>query len=186
MTCAIACLKLNLLYALASLKVPSGTDTTVHARPQTLCYVVQSTLDIRIGLDPTTNGWRAKMEAQSEYARVAHTFLHAWRRLVMLGRVLVSKISASELRRKSIIKSALLVGFREVTVHTHTQYHTHIQTDRHICFLEDAAVAHPVVVSVFVRVCVQVGLSTLFPVFFSLSVFFFWHIPSKTPFFVVW
>ncbi len=38
-----------------------------------------------------------KMEAQSEYVHVAHTFLHIWLRLVMLSRCLSTKF----LRRSS-------------------------------------------------------------------------------------
>ncbi len=41
-----------------------------------------------------------KMEAQSEYAHVAYTFLHVWAPICMLSRCLATKISASELRRK--------------------------------------------------------------------------------------
>ena len=50
-----------------------------------------------------------KMEAQSEHARVAYTFFARLEPTCMLGRCLLTKLSASELRRK-FIKSALLVG----------------------------------------------------------------------------
>ncbi len=50
-----------------------------------------------------------KTEAQSEYIHVARTSLHVWAPICMLGRCFISKISASDLSRKSI-KSALLVG----------------------------------------------------------------------------
>ncbi len=50
-----------------------------------------------------------KMEAQSEYVHVAHTFFCIFGADLHAQLVLINKISASELRRKSI-KSALLVG----------------------------------------------------------------------------
>ena len=49
------------------------------------------------------------MEAQSEHVHVACTFSHVWAPFRMLSRCLLTKISASELRRKFIM-SALLVG----------------------------------------------------------------------------
>ncbi len=60
---------------------------------------------------PNQQRWRAKMEAQSEYVHVAYTFLHVLAPICYARSVLVNKISASELSRKSI-KSALLVGER--------------------------------------------------------------------------
>ena len=50
------------------------------------------------------------MEAQSEYVHVACTFLHVWPPICMLGRCLVTTISASDLSRK-FVKCALLVGY---------------------------------------------------------------------------
>ncbi len=58
-----------------------------------------------------------KMEAQSECAHVAHTFfLHVCAPTRMLGWHLLTKISASELSRKSI-KSALSVGSAKQDLH---------------------------------------------------------------------
>ncbi len=48
------------------------------------------------------------MEAQSEHVHVAYTAMHVWAPIRMLRRCLLDKISASELRRKSI-RGALLV-----------------------------------------------------------------------------
>ncbi len=50
-----------------------------------------------------------KMEAQSEYVRVAHTFFAHFSADLYAQSVISYKISASELRRK-FIKSASLVG----------------------------------------------------------------------------
>ncbi len=66
--------------------------------------------------NPTTNQWYAKWEAQLEYVQ---NTLHTHTRFCTFGAdlqgqsPLISKISASELSRKSI-KSALLVGKEEV------------------------------------------------------------------------
>ncbi len=58
------------------------------------------------------------MEARSECAHVARTFLCTfWRQFRMLSRHMLTRISASELRRK-FIKSALLVGSKVVTTAT--------------------------------------------------------------------
>ncbi len=58
---------------------------------------------------PTSNGGVQKKEAKLEHVRVAYTFLHIRVPTCTLSRSLPTKISASELTRKSI-KSALLVG----------------------------------------------------------------------------
>ena len=61
---------------------------------------------------PNQQRWRAKTEAQSECVHVVHTFLHVLAPTCVLRRCLVTKISASEIRR-TFIKSALLVGQEE-------------------------------------------------------------------------
>ncbi len=50
------------------------------------------------------------MEAQFENAHNAHTYLHVWVPICYAQSVLINKISASELRGKFVMKSALLVG----------------------------------------------------------------------------
>ncbi len=50
-----------------------------------------------------------KMKAQSEYVRVAYTFIARLAPTCMLSRCFVNKISASELSQK-FIKSVLLAG----------------------------------------------------------------------------
>ncbi len=69
--------------------------------------LVQQTSTGNINMLPSHQRWQAKVEAQSECVRVAHTFLHIWAPIRMLGRCLVTKFSASELSRK-FIKGALL------------------------------------------------------------------------------
>ncbi len=67
-----------------------------------------------------------KTEAQSEHVHIAYyAFSHAWHRFAVLGRRSSTKISASELRRKSV-KSALLVGLG--TAHSRVQVVVYIPT----------------------------------------------------------
>ncbi len=61
---------------------------------------------------PTTNGGVQKWKpSRNMYIHVACMFLHVPAPICTLSRCLLTKISASELRRK-IVKSALLVGHR--------------------------------------------------------------------------
>ena len=59
---------------------------------------------------PTTNGGVQNGRSVGTCTRCTHVFCTFWQRICMLSRCSVTKISASELRRK-FIKSALLVGF---------------------------------------------------------------------------
>ena len=58
---------------------------------------------------PNRQRWHAKLKLSRNMCTLHTRFLHARRRFCMLSRCLVNKISASELRKKSI-KSALLAG----------------------------------------------------------------------------
>ena len=94
-----------LLLLLLSLSPSPPCHVDVRTRTHTAFSVAR--ISMKGGTQPPTAV--GKMEAQSEHAHIAYTFLHVWAPICMLSRCLVTKISASELRRKSI-KSALLVG----------------------------------------------------------------------------
>ena len=60
--------------------------------------------------EPNHEGWKCKIEAQSEYVHIACTFFAHLAPSLYAQSMPINKISAAELSRKSI-KSALLVGY---------------------------------------------------------------------------
>ena len=91
---------------------PTHTTTGIGRRRQQngMSIVYYPTRHTCLQFLPNHQWVACKMEAQSEHVRVAYTFFARLAPTCMLSRCLITKISASELRRK-LIKSALSVGY---------------------------------------------------------------------------